>query len=183
MLPTKFQVYWPLGSGEEAKNRFSRWQPGQLSWISDQNDFSYFWSTSHLDASYQVSSQLAFLIQETKLKTDFQDGGHNGHLGFQIGKILANFYLQVTPMLPTKFPVNWPIGSGGETKNRFSRWRPYWISDLGDFSYFWSTSHFNDSYQVSSQLAPGCRRSKLLKQTVDAVPHMPLDGRWTLTEW
>ena len=28
--------------------------------ISDRNNFSYFLSTSHLDASYQVSSQLAF---------------------------------------------------------------------------------------------------------------------------
>ena len=28
--------------------------------ISKPNDFSYFWSTSHPDASYQVSSQLAF---------------------------------------------------------------------------------------------------------------------------
>ena len=33
MLPIKFGVSWPFGSGEEAKNRF---------WISDQNDFNYF---------------------------------------------------------------------------------------------------------------------------------------------
>ena len=25
MLPTELQVNWPFGSGEEAKNRFSRW--------------------------------------------------------------------------------------------------------------------------------------------------------------
>ena len=36
-IPTKFQVNWPFGS--EAKNKFSRLRP---SWISDQNDFSYF---------------------------------------------------------------------------------------------------------------------------------------------
>ena len=36
-LPTKFQINWPFGSGEAAKNRFSRWLP---SWISDWNDFS-----------------------------------------------------------------------------------------------------------------------------------------------
>ena len=59
MLPTKFGVNWPFGSGEEAKNRFSRWRPWRPSWISDRNDFSYFCFTSHLDASYQVSSQLA----------------------------------------------------------------------------------------------------------------------------
>ena len=35
--------------------------------------------------------------------------------------ILAIFDLQVTQMLPTKFRVNWPFGSGEEAKNRFSR--------------------------------------------------------------
>ena len=52
--------------------------------------------------------------------------------------ILAIFDLQVTPMLPTKFRVNWPFGSE-DAKNRFSRWlpwRPSWISDRNDFSYF-----------------------------------------------
>ena len=78
-------------------------------------------------------------VQEKKRKIDFQDGGHGGHLGFPIGKILAIFDLQVTPMLPNKFGVNWPFGSGEEAKNRFSRWRPWrpsWISDRHDFSYF-----------------------------------------------
>ena len=41
-------------------------------------------------------------VQEKKRKIDFQDGGHGGHLGFPIGKILAFFDLQVTPMLPSK---------------------------------------------------------------------------------
>ena len=53
--------------------------------------------------------------------------------------ILATFDLQVTPMLPSKFGVNWPFGSGEDVKNRFSRWwpwRPSWISDRHDFSYF-----------------------------------------------
>ena len=45
MLPTEFQVNWPFGSGEKSKNRFS-----------DQNDVSYFLSTSHPDASYQDPS-------------------------------------------------------------------------------------------------------------------------------
>ena len=51
-------------------------------------------------------------------KIDFQDGGH---LGYSIGTTLASFYLQVTLMLPTEFQVNWPLSSGGEAKNRFSR--------------------------------------------------------------
>ena len=72
-------------------------------------------------------------VQEKKRKIDFQDGGH---LGFPIGTILAIFDLQVIPMLPSKFGVNWPFGSGEEAKNRFSRWRPFWISHRHDFSYF-----------------------------------------------
>ena len=62
----------------------------------------------------------SFLVQK-KQKIDFQDGSH---LGFSIGMIIANFDLQVTPRLPTKFKVNWPFGSGAEAKNRFSKWRP-----------------------------------------------------------
>ena len=33
--------------------------------------------------------------------------------------ILSIFDLQVTPMLPSKFGVNWPFCSGEEAKNRF----------------------------------------------------------------
>ena len=148
MLPTKFRVNWLLGLGEEAKNRFSRWLP---SWISDLHDLSYIWSTSHPDASYQI---WPFGSGE-EAKNNFQDGGY---LGFPISMILAIFVLQVTPMLPTKYPVNLPFGSGEEAKNRFSRWRPSWISDRNDFSYFCSTSHPDASYQVSSQFAFWLRR-------------------------
>ena len=42
MLPTKFRVNWPFGSEEEVKNKVLRWWPLWPSWISDQNDFSYF---------------------------------------------------------------------------------------------------------------------------------------------
>ena len=35
-----------------------------------------------------------------------------------MAKISAVFDLQVTPMLPTEFQVNWPFGSGEEAKNR-----------------------------------------------------------------
>ena len=64
MLPSKFGVNWPFGSGEEAK-------------------------------------------------IDFQDGGHDSHLGFPIRTSLAIFDLQVTPMLPIKYRVNWPRDVGG----------------------------------------------------------------------
>ena len=112
-------------------------------------------------------------VQEKKQKIDFQDGCYGGHLGFPIGTVLSIFDLQVTPMLPSKFGVNLPFGSAEEAKNRFSRWRP-WLSDRNDFSYFWSTSHPDASYQVTSQLAQGCRRSRLLKQLL-----MPHDERRT----
>ena len=77
-------------------------------------------------------------VQEKRRKIDFQDGCHGGHLGYPTGTILAIFDLQVTPMSPAKFGVNWPFGAGEEAKYRFSRWRPWWpsgISDQNDFSY------------------------------------------------
>ena len=59
MLPTKFQVSWPFGS-EEAK----------INWISDQTILAIFdlqvnlMLPSQSDASYQVSSQLAFWFRK-----------------------------------------------------------------------------------------------------------------------
>ena len=138
------------------KNRFSRWSPWRPSWISNLNDFSQIQSISHPDASYQVSSQLAFGFRRRSEKKDFQDGHYGSHPGFPISMILATFDLQVTLMLPTKFGVKWPFGSGEEAKNSFSRWQPWWPSwnsDWNDFSYFWSTSHPDASHQVSSQWA------------------------------
>ena len=130
-----FGVNWLLGSGEKVKHRFSRWLP---SWISDRHDLSYFLFTSHPNASYYVWSQLAIWFRKRSKKIDFQDGGY---LGFPNGRISFFFFdLQVTPMLPSKFGVKWPFGSG-EAKNRFSRWRPSWVSDWNDFCYFWSTSY------------------------------------------
>ena len=56
------------------------------------------------------------LLVQKKDKINFQNGGHGGHLGFLIRKILANFYLQDTLILPTKFHVNRPFTSGEESK-------------------------------------------------------------------
>ena len=56
MFPNKFQDNQPFVSGE-AKNRISRWRP---SWISDQTILAISLFTSHPDASYQVSCQVAF---------------------------------------------------------------------------------------------------------------------------
>ena len=48
---------------------------------------------------------------QKKFKIHFQEEVCGGHLGFSIGMILAIFDLQATPILPTNFPINWPIGS------------------------------------------------------------------------
>ena len=134
-------------------------------------------------------------VQEKKRKIKFQDGCH---LGFLIRRILAIFDLPVASMLPTKFrvsrwhpsrilafvfdlqvtqmpltkfQVSWPFVSG-EVKNRFSRWRPSLISD---FSYFLSTNHPDASYQVFSQLAQGCRRSKFLNKLLSLNARQTMD--------
>ena len=64
-----------------------------------------------LPTKFQVNGPF---ISGKEEKIDFQDGGHGGHLGFPILTILAIFDLQVTPMLPTEFRVNWSFGSGEE---------------------------------------------------------------------
>ena len=69
-----------------------------------------------------------------KFKTDFQDGSHEDHVGFPIGMILAIFDLQVTPILPIKFHINWHFCLQ-EIKNRFSRWwlfRDNWPFSSGE---------------------------------------------------
>ena len=68
MLPIQFRVKCPFGSGEEAKNRFSRWPPWRPSRISYRNDFSYFRFISHPDAFYQVLSQLAIRFRRKSEK-------------------------------------------------------------------------------------------------------------------
>ena len=90
---------------EKGKNRFSRQSTRRQSWISDLNDFSYFWYTSPQCFLPNFKS-IGLSVQAKKRKIDFQDGSH---FGFPIKMILAIFYLQVTPMLPTKFQVNWPF--------------------------------------------------------------------------
>ena len=65
------------------------------------------------DASYLVT--IGLLVQEKKRRV--------GHLGIRIGSILAIFDLQVTPILHTKFQVNWSFGSGEEAKRDFQNGR------------------------------------------------------------
>ena len=81
------------------------------------------------------------------------------HLGFLLRIILAIFDLQVSPVLPAMFGVNWPFGLGEEVQNRFSRWMASsWSSD------FCSAGHPHIGYEVSSKFAQGCKRRCHLKQ-------------------
>ena len=94
---TKFQANWPFGS-EEVHNRFWRWRPRRPSSVSDRNALRYYWSTSQLDTSYQLSNQLAVQFH----------GGHGGHLRLRNGTSLAIVGLQIAPIFQgqTKFQVN-----------------------------------------------------------------------------
>ena len=51
------------------------------SWIFDRYNFSLFQSRSHPVATESFSSKRS-MVWEERLKTDFQDGGCGGHLGF-----------------------------------------------------------------------------------------------------
>ena len=153
-----------------------KWRP---SCISDQNDFSYFWSTSHLNASYQVWSQLAFGFRRRREKQIFKMAAMAAAWNSN-RQDFSYFWSTSHPNAPTKFGVNWPFGSEEKAKNRFSRWRPSLISNQNDFSYFWSTSHSDGSYQVSSQLPQGCRRRRLFKATADVWRLMPHDSQGTM---
>ena len=66
-----------------------------------------------------------------EVQNNFQDNSHGGHLGFLIGTLALFIYI-VTLMLPTKFGVNWPLGSE-EAKNRFSRWYNVAMAAILDF--------------------------------------------------
>ena len=94
MLSTKFQVKWRFGSGEEAKNRFSRWPPWRPSWISDRNDLKHF--------DLQVTPMLLSKFQVNWLLCS-GDEAKNRFSRISDWKEFSYFDLQVTQMLPTKF--------------------------------------------------------------------------------
>ena len=90
------QVKWPFGSGDEGQNR---WWP---SWISNWNDFSYFWSTSCPDTSYQVLGQLAFQFRR-KRKIDFRQEWFQLFLIYMSPRCFLPNFVSVGPMLKTFF--------------------------------------------------------------------------------
>ena len=91
MLPTKFRVNWPFGSGEKAKNRFSRWLPWRRSCFMIGMILAIF--DLQVTPMLPTKESTDLSVQEKKRKIDFQHGCHGGHLGFPIGTILAIFDL------------------------------------------------------------------------------------------
>ena len=68
MLPTKFRVNWHFGSGEEAKNEFQVGCHGGHLGFQIGKILTNF---DHPDASYQVSSQIAFWFLREEAKSRF----------------------------------------------------------------------------------------------------------------
>ena len=165
MLPTKFQVNWPFGSGEEASN-----------W----NDLSYFWSTSHPDDSYQVSSQLAFRFRTGSKNIYFQIPWWPSWIPNR--KDYCYFWSTSYPnaSYQVSSQLAFPFRRRNEKKIFKMAWQPSWISNWNDFSYFWFTSHPNASYQVSSQLALWFRKRSEKKIFKMASMAANLDFR---SEW
>ena len=84
MLPIKFKISWPFSSGEEAKNRFSRWQPWRPCWFRIGKISAIFELQVTLMLSLTFHVHIGFSFQEKKRKVDFQDGGHLGFPSEQI---------------------------------------------------------------------------------------------------
>ena len=111
ILPTKFRVNWPFGSGKEVQNRFLRWLRG--------GRLGFSIGTIWLILTYKLPRYICLSfestglsVREKKRKIYFQDDSHAGHHRFSIGSIFSYFNLKVTSMLPTKFQVNWPRDVG-----------------------------------------------------------------------
>ena len=102
MLPTKFQVNWPFGSGEDAKNRFSRRPPSLVAILDFRLAILAIFDKSPRCFLPSLKS-IGPSVQEKKRKIDFQDGTmaacHGGHLGFPITMVLAIFDLYEIPSL------------------------------------------------------------------------------------
>ena len=69
MLPTKFRVNWPFSSEEEGKIDF---QDGRHLGFPICMILAIFISTSHPDASYQFSNQMAIWFSKISEKKSFK---------------------------------------------------------------------------------------------------------------
>ena len=141
MLATKFQVNSPFGSGEEAKNRFSRWRP-----------IGTILAIFHLQG-------VPMLPTELQINWPFGSGEEANirFSRFPISTNLAMFDLQVTTMLLTKFQDNWPFGSR----------RPVWISDQNNLNYLFYLQvilMLHTKFQVSWPFSSGEETKQLAFQ-------------------
>ena len=110
-----------------------------------------FISTSHPDPSYQFSNQLALWFRKISEKKSFNMADMTAILDFR-AKQFKLFLIYKSPkcFLPS-FESNGLSVQEKKRKVGFSRllsWRPAWIFDRDDFSYFWSTGHLDASYLV-----------------------------------
>ena len=143
----------PFGSGEEANNRFSRWQPWRPSWISDRNCFSFFFFLFFFFFFFFFfficKSPWSFLptfkssglsIKKKTLKIDFNDGAH---LGLSIGIILAVFDVQGNQILPSYQVSSRLAFCFGRRRNKIDGGHGMLISDWNYFNFFLSKIQIN----------------------------------------
>ena len=95
--------------------------------------------TQILLIKFQVDWHFGSGEEVSVFKIGFQVGGHDRHFEYSIERILVISDLQLNLILPTKsiFQLNRPLGSKVQYRvSRWCLWRPSWISDLNNFSYF-----------------------------------------------
>ena len=103
MLPNQFGVYWLLGLGVEAKNRFSRWLPWRPSWNLDRHDFLAIFDlqvTLMLPSKFGVKWPFGSGEEAKKI---FKMAAMVAILDFRSERFSYFFYLHFTLMLPTKY--------------------------------------------------------------------------------
>ena len=122
---SRFKSTGLVGPGEETQNRFA-----VLEFQSEWYKLLLIYVTSCPDASYQVSSQMAFLFRSISAKFIFKMAAI---LDFW-SKEFSYFDLQVATYFLPKFRVNWPLGLG-ETAQNISQDSGH----LGFSIYVWST--------------------------------------------
>ena len=171
------------------KNRFSRWPPWRPSWISNRNDFS----NSQISMARTPLARLPWLIRtqfwvpiakENKYWRKFSFyyeivccvyslesphwGNSNEYTQHTIILLkIENISINYSHLLPDLAPWLNLTGLNYLSLEQISV-VPKMFEPL-KFDCIWATSLPDASFKVSSQLAQGCGRSRLLKQLL--TPH------------
>ena len=114
------------------------------SWISDGKDFGYFWSTTRLDTSFQILSQLAipfrriskhiFTLAAVVLSLIY-DRNEFRYFWYTAPPILTSSFESIgLSGQDNKFKIDFQDGRSG--RHLGSQWPPSWISDRNDFRHF-----------------------------------------------